>query len=192
MFVDVPITQPWYNMGGLDTLTTVVGLRPIMRASPLLGGILQSTLDQLTFGIVYNVFFFVINGLVAGKTFKESWEYMRMQMLPTVKAGCSFWIPANTVSLAVPQSLTLPMMSVFGFFWTAILALLEKQTAGGGSKDDEEEKGPPASKGGSKSSSKGKSTAGGDADSNTPRIPVSLNIPGDALPVDISIQYCGG
>jgi hypothetical protein len=126
--LDTPICHPWYNMGGLAALTNLVGLRPILKKSPTMGNFLQGALDQCTFGILYNSLFFVISGMVGGKTLQASFDEMTVQILPCTKASCGYWIPMMGVALAMPAELQMPTMSIIGFFWTVGLSILQKRT----------------------------------------------------------------
>mmetsp|Transcript_26004 Transcript_26004/g.31559 ORF Transcript_26004/g.31559 Transcript_26004/m.31559 type:complete len:264 (+) Transcript_26004:350-1141(+) len=127
MFFDTPICQPWYNMGGLALLTRITGVGSIMTAAPAIGVIFQAALDQLTFGIIYNCTFYVVHGLIGGKSLAGSVDTMKKAIIPCTKASCGYWIPATGLALSMPSDLVILTMNISGFFWTVLQSLLTKK-----------------------------------------------------------------
>lgn len=123
---DLPVLEPWYTWGGLNILTRAVGLHLVESKSKRLFVLLQAMLDQLTFGIAYNAYFFVCFGFLGGKSFSTSCREMLEVIGPTTRDSFAFWIPATYGLLSMPIELQLPTMSLAGFFWALCLAMKQK------------------------------------------------------------------
>lgn len=121
---DVPICHPWYNMGGLATLVWLTNVEAL--PNPLMG-IVRAALDQLTFGVAYTAVFYIVHGLIGGKTIADAVKAMKLQIWPCTRASCGYWIPATWLALSVRPELQLPCFNVCGVFWTILQSILQKK-----------------------------------------------------------------
>mmetsp|Transcript_5154 Transcript_5154/g.9372 ORF Transcript_5154/g.9372 Transcript_5154/m.9372 type:complete len:201 (+) Transcript_5154:79-681(+) len=126
IFFDLPVLEPWYTWGGLNALTRAVRLHLLESKSKRLFVLVQAMLDQLTYGIAYNAYFFVCFGFLGGKSLSLSCRDMLQVIGPTTRDSFSFWIPATYGLLSMPVNLQLPTMSLAGFFWALCLAMKQK------------------------------------------------------------------
>merc|ERR1712151_892176 len=136
VFLDMPVSEPWYSYG-LNILSNAVGLTALHHRRPQLGRFLEAVLDQFTFGIFHNAYFFVMLGITGGQSLRESWGVMLSQIVPTTKESFVFWIPATFASLNMRPALQIPALNFFGTLWATWLAYQEKKREEAGIK------GPP-------------------------------------------------
>ena len=123
-FFDTPICQPWYSMGGLATLTS---LTPINLLPQPLDVLAKAALDQLTFGVFYTAVFFIVHGLIGGKSLEDAVKNMRVQIWPCTRASFAYWIPATWLGLSMRDELQIPTFNCCGVVWTIIQSLIAKK-----------------------------------------------------------------
>ena len=89
--------------------------------------IVRAALDQLTFGVAYTAVFYIVHGLIGGKTIADAVKAMKLQIWPCTRASCGYWIPATWLALSVRPELQLPCFNVCGVFWTILQSILQKK-----------------------------------------------------------------